>query len=66
MGSGLIAGGGDREVALCELLDRVLNKGVVLSGSVVISVAGIDLLYLGLQAVLCSVETLRAGRRRVA
>jgi hypothetical protein len=50
---------GGRQVALCEVLDRVLNKGVVLAGSVVISVAGVDLLYLGLEAVLTSVETAR-------
>jgi len=51
-------------VSLCETLDRVLNKGVVIGGEVVISVADIDLIYLGLKAVLSSVETanrLRAG-----
>ena len=46
-------------VSLCEVLDRVLNKGAVLVGDVVISVADIDLVYLGLQVVLCSVETAR-------
>ena len=53
-------------VSLCETLDRVLNKGVVIGGEVVISVADIDLIYLGLKAVLTSVETanrngMRAG-----
>lgn len=43
-------------VSLCEVLDRVLNKGVVVVGEVVISVANIDLVYLGLQLVLVSVE----------
>jgi len=43
-------------VSLCEVLDRVLNKGVVVVGEVVISVANIDLVYLGLQLVLTSVE----------
>lgn len=47
-----------RQVALCELLDRVLNKGVVLVGEVTISVADIDLLYLGINLVVSSVETL--------
>jgi hypothetical protein len=41
------------------VLDRVLNKGAVVAGEVVISVAGIDLLYLGLNVVLTSVETAR-------
>lgn len=44
-------------VTLCEVLDRVLNKGVVVAGEVTISVADVDLVYLGLQAVLTSVET---------
>ncbi|MBI2833995.1 MAG: gas vesicle protein [Acidobacteria bacterium] len=44
-------------VSLCETLDRVLNKGVVVGGEIVISVAEIDLLYLGVQLMLTSVET---------
>ena len=48
-------------VSVCEILDRVLNKGVVVAGEVTISVAGVDLLYLGLQLVLTSVETARAS-----
>jgi len=51
--------GFERPVTLCEVLDRVLNKGVVVTGEVVISVAGVDLLYLGLNVVLTSVETAR-------
>ena len=43
----------------CEVLDRVLNKGVVVAGEVTISVADVDLLYLGLNLVLTSVETAR-------
>ena len=46
-------------VSVCEVLDRVLNKGVVVAGEVTISVADVDLLYLGLQLVLTSVETAR-------
>jgi hypothetical protein len=47
-------------VSLCETLDRVLNKGVVVVGEVFISVAGIDLIYVGLNLVLTSVETARS------
>jgi hypothetical protein len=46
-------------VSLCEVLDRVLNKGAVLVGDIMISVADIDLIYLGLQVILTSVETAR-------
>ena len=44
-------------VSICEVLDRVLNKGVVVAGEVTISVADVDLLYLGLNLVLTSIET---------
>jgi hypothetical protein len=48
-----------KEVSLCEALDRILHKGAVIHGEVMISVAGIDLVYLGLQVVLASMETAR-------
>lgn len=44
-------------VSLCEMLDRLLNKGVVVVGELTISVADIDLLYLGVNLVLTSMET---------
>ena len=46
-------------ISLCEALDRVLNKGAVIMGEVMISVANIDLIYLGLQIILTSMETAR-------
>ena len=49
----------DERVSICEILDRVLNKGVVVAGELTISVADVDLLYLGLDLVLTSVETAR-------
>jgi hypothetical protein len=49
--------GHEEHISLCETLDRVLNKGVVIAGEVIISVADIDLIYLGLQLVLTSVES---------
>ena len=48
-----------KDVSLCEALDRTLNKGAVLFGEVLISVADIDLVYLGLQVILASMETAR-------
>ncbi len=48
-----------REVSLCEALDRILTKGAVLYGEVMLSVADVDLVYLGLQVILSSVETAR-------
>ena len=47
--------GGDE--TLVELLDRLLNTGVVLTGDANISVAGVELICLRLQLLLCSAET---------
>jgi len=46
------------QVTLLELVDRVLNKGVVLSGDITLSVADVDLVYVGLRVFLSSVATL--------
>jgi len=46
-----------KDITILELLDRVLNKGVILTGDIVISVADIDLIYLGVKLMLSSVET---------
>ncbi len=45
------------DVSVLDILDHVLNTGVVLHGSVVISLAGVDLVYVGLNVILTSVET---------
>ena len=50
----------DERLSLLEVLDRVLNTGVVIVGDLTVSVAGIDLVYLSLRALLTSVETARA------
>jgi hypothetical protein len=47
----------ESEVSLLEVLDHVLNTGVVITGSLVISLANVDLVYVGLNVVLTSVET---------
>ena len=51
----------NKRVSICEVLDRVLNKGVVVAGEITISLAGVDLVYLGLHLVLTSIETARAS-----
>lgn len=48
---------GQDEASLLDILDHVLNAGVIIHGSLVISLAGVDLIYLGLNVVLTSVET---------
>ena len=54
----------EREVTLFELLDRILNKGVVIAGDLVISVADVDLIYLGLKIILTSVDTMEKHTER--
>ena len=45
------------QVTLIELVDRVLNKGVVIAGDITLAVADVDLVYLGLRVLLTSVAT---------
>jgi len=52
-----LAGASDQDISLLDILDHVLNAGVVVHGSLVISLAGVDLIYVGLNVVLTSVET---------
>lgn len=47
----------DEELSLLETLDHVLDRGLVIAGEVTIAVADIDLVYLGLNVLLGSVET---------
>ena len=48
----------ERESCLVEVLDRLLNKGVVLNADLIISVAGIPMIGVNLRAVLASMETM--------
>jgi Gas vesicle protein len=47
----------EREVALIDLLDRLLAGGVVIAGDITLSVAEVDLVYVGLRALITSVAT---------
>jgi hypothetical protein len=49
---------------LSDLLNRVLDKGAVIAGSVTISVGDIDLIQLDLTVVLTAIETARSAERR--
>jgi len=51
-----------REVTLFDLLDTALDKGIVVHGDATISVADVDLVFLGLKLVLASVETMESWR----
>ena len=54
----------EADATLLELVDHVLNKGVVISGDVVLAIAQVDLVYLRLSALLCAADRLFAPRGR--
>ncbi len=55
----------DADASLLELVDHVLNKGVVVSGDVMLSIAGVDLVYLRLSALLCAADRIwTSGTKR--
>jgi hypothetical protein len=45
-----------REVALVDLLDRVLAGGVVITGEITLSIADLDLVRISLRALIASVR----------
>src|SRR5215203_4931429 len=47
----------EAELSLLETLDHVLDRGLVIAGEVRIAVADVDLVFLGLNVLLGSVET---------
>jgi hypothetical protein len=54
----------NQHFTLLELLDRLLNKGVMVKGEILLSVADIDLVYLNLGLLLSSVKTVQKAARR--
>lgn len=42
--------------SMLDLVDNLLNRGVVISGEVMLGLAGVDLVYLRLQAILCAAD----------
>jgi hypothetical protein len=57
------------EESILDLLDHLLNKGVMLDGDITLGVAGVDLVYLRLSSILCAADRVlppapRRQRRR--
>jgi hypothetical protein len=52
------------DVSLLETLDHVLNRGLVIAGEITISVADIDLIFVGLNVLISSVETAHEVMRK--
>jgi hypothetical protein len=49
--------------SMLDLVDNLLNRGVVISGEVMLGLAGVDLVYLRLQAILCSADRVEKRER---
>jgi hypothetical protein len=49
--------------SMLDLVDNLLNRGVVITGEVMLGLAGVDLVYLRLQAILCSADRVEARER---
>jgi Gas vesicle protein len=52
---------GTHDVALVDLIDRLMAGGVVLDGDLVLSIADIDLVFVQLRAIIASVATEEGG-----
>ena len=52
------------DLSLLETLDHVLNRGLVIAGEITIAVADIDLIFVGLNVMVSSVETAQEVLRR--
>ena len=52
------------DVSLLETLDHVLNRGLVIAGEITIAVADIDLIFVGLNVMVSSVETAQEVLRK--
>jgi hypothetical protein len=49
--------------SLLDLVDNLLNRGVVISGDVMLGLAGVDLVYLRISALLCAADRVIGERR---
>jgi gas vesicle structural protein len=46
------------DATVLDMLDRLLDKGVMVNGDVTLGVAGVDLIYVRLSALLCAADYL--------
>ncbi|QGH36774.1 gas vesicle protein [Gracilibacillus salitolerans] len=52
----------NKDIALIDILDVILDKGIAIKGDLIISIAGVDLVYLDLRVLISSVEKLVQSR----
>lgn len=54
------------DIALVDLIDRLIDGGVVVNGDIVLSVADVDLVFVGLRLVLAPAHKIAEDVRRGA
>lgn len=54
----------DSETSLLDVVDNLLNRGVVLNTDLILSLANVDLVYVRLSALLCAADRVLPGRPR--
>jgi hypothetical protein len=52
------------ETSLVDVIDNLLNRGVVLNADLILALADVDLIYLRLSALLCAADRVLPGMRR--
>ena len=52
------------ETSLVDVIDNLLNRGVVLNADLILALANVDLVYLRLSALLCAADRVLPGGRR--
>lgn len=60
----LFAHPGAEPQTLVDVLDRLLDRGVVIQGDLTLSVAGVDLLFVGLRVIAGSVDAMENAREK--
>ena len=49
----------EADASLLDLVDNVLTKGVIIDGEIMLGLAGVDLVYLRLTAILCAADRIK-------
>ncbi len=60
------SGSAGPDLRLVDVVDRLLDRGVVVRGDIVLTVAGVELVYIGAQVVIASPDMLAARRAEAA
>ena len=54
----------ERDASLLDVIDSLLNKGVVLNADIILALANVDLVYVRLSALLCAADRLFPSSER--